>query len=340
MRDNYWDVVKGIAIIAVIIIHSCTTAGLFTYSDGALKIITLRAVVNFAVPVFFALSGFLNGRSKSPKDLAWVYRRLAAIIPTYLIWTTIFIVLFNRSHITQPTSLIKDFMFGSGIGIGYFVIVLTQFTIMTPVLARIRSIRAHIVTIFVLTAMGLSFTYFIQFHHVQPLSRFPFNAILFPVWYPFYHLGFIAGQRGWFTEAGSRASIIATAFAVVLLLVASIFEGLALRGVSLLFATSQLRATSFIYSSAVFLLILLLHSRAENIRASGLAWLGRNSYAVYLTHLIPIRIAMKFAGKFGLAPGELLFVTFVASFVGLLCIFGVWLGRHFLPAYAQRWMLS
>ena len=46
------------------------------------------------------------------------------------------------------------------------------------------------------TLAGISWTYWLAFAHPgSSLNVFPYNALLFWVWYPSYHLGLLLGQR-------------------------------------------------------------------------------------------------------------------------------------------------
>lgn len=55
MRDTYFDFLRGMAIMMVIGIH--------TYVDGLIHFnLFLRQFLNWAVPIFLAISGYFIGR--------------------------------------------------------------------------------------------------------------------------------------------------------------------------------------------------------------------------------------------------------------------------------------
>ncbi len=58
-RDDYFDALKGIAIILVIIGHSSATS-IWPQQDSAIK----HAIYSFHMPVFFIISGYFISRSK------------------------------------------------------------------------------------------------------------------------------------------------------------------------------------------------------------------------------------------------------------------------------------
>ena len=57
---SYFDFLRGIAILMVVAIHTYI-AGDFITADGTVRII-FRQLLNCAVPIFLAISGFFLGR--------------------------------------------------------------------------------------------------------------------------------------------------------------------------------------------------------------------------------------------------------------------------------------
>lgn len=334
-RSSYWDVWKGLAIVAVVVIHSCgelsssppnSLTGLFG--------IGLRQIVNFAVPVFLAMAGFFAGRGPSGSPVDFYRKRLVRILAPYLIWTTIYLA---QDAITESLNIkeaVKAYLFGTGIGIGYFVIVLTQYTLLTPLITRIKSGRKHFLIMMTITAIGLFFTYYFPaLHPESPISKFPAYALPFFVWYPFYHLGIYAAQR---QAAGSSSfngprKFIALTF---IFAIAGFIEGYFwARHGNYSFGTSQLKLTNTLYSVTFFLLILSLsRSRTVFNHDSFLALAGRNSYAVYLVHMILLTPIQRFLGSYpaiiGLQPVYIFLSTSMTLFA---CIALVLLLRRLLP---------
>ena len=149
MRSQYWDGWKGVCILVVIALHAIPPPQ--TFPAGSLKwyvdVISSQLIV-FPVAIFFAIAGFFSlGRSSGSRcehGMDYYKRRSARILPPYLIWTGAFILLEHRSHLLSMKELSKDLLLGTGIGIGYFVIVLAQFVLVTPVLAKLNdSPNAH-----------------------------------------------------------------------------------------------------------------------------------------------------------------------------------------------------
>ena len=227
-REPYWDWVKGVSILAVIAIHSFGMAHLAPWEVWFTVI--GRQFVNFAVPLFLAVSGWFHGLSASPRSVAGRLRRLW---PPYVLWTAVFVVLFRRHDLTHPVALLADFLGGRGIGgIGYFVIVLTQMILLMPFIARIGSVRGHVAVMALLTPVGLALTY-----GLSGRWEFPWSALPFIVWYPCYHLGYLMGR---FPDAAPGPRLRpALLVAAVAMFAAAIVEAVLLQDYSLALAVSQ-----------------------------------------------------------------------------------------------------
>jgi fucose 4-O-acetylase-like acetyltransferase len=331
-RESYWDAIKGVAIIAVITIHCCVVKGLDLDEFAMVLVVGWRQIVNFAVPLFLAVSGYLAGRSGALKNWDWITKRVFVLLPAYVIWTIIHILLFHRSDILDPIRILKDFVIGTGIGIGYFVVVLVQMICITPIIDKISKTSQHAMAIICITTIGLSFTYFIQLHKLEPFNVFPLSAIFFPVWYPFYHFGFFSGKSGW--VAPHRIAVGLTVAALGL----SFAEGYAWIPILPEFAISQTKASSLAYSFCLTLSIFSLYKVVRLQNAKYLAWIGKSSYFIYLFHLIPIIILRKAMQNVHILPvGKIAIIAICAIFASIGAAYA---GRRFIPIRMQRWIMG
>lgn len=222
-------------------------------------------------------------------DWRYYLRRFKRIVPPYLIWTVICVALRHRADLRSIRGLTKDVLLGTGVEVGYFVIVLVQFVLLTPLLARIDKRRVHIVLMALLLGCGLTFTYLVRIEFpASPLAHFPYYCILFLVWYPFYHLGLFAAK---FHIAGDvrLRNVSAWVFALYLFLVAaSMGEAVFLHRLGIGLDTSQLKASSLLASLALF--VFALSGPHKNLNRlfdqPFLCFLGRESYVIYLCHLL------------------------------------------------------
>jgi surface polysaccharide O-acyltransferase-like enzyme len=285
------DTWKGVAILAAIGIHSVGSAIAFpSGSPNWVFGLLIRQPLNAAVPLFLALAGYFAGRASlqtaGDRRLFW-RKRAVRILPPYVVWSLIYLALRSPEHLLDPLALAKDILLGSGIGIGYYVIVLIQCIAITPLLAHLKEDRHHIGVMISVTVVALAFRYFVALEHPDSLfAEMPYYALLFTAWYPFYHLGF------WIRRATRPLSIRRSTLGglAALFLLMSLAEGLILGSSGLpVFGTSQIKASSFLMSASLCALVLVSSGpRTKGVRL--LAYMGRQSYFVYLSHVAVLSV--------------------------------------------------
>lgn len=151
------------------------------------------------------------------------------------------------------------------------------------------------------------------------LGQFPFYALPFFVWYPFYHLGLYAATANlrFLRTVERQPRILLAAFAAFV--TAAMLEGdLLARDGFVSLATSQIKTTSFLASISLFLFS-LANSNARQATLTAwqriLEYLGRRSYSIYLMHLLFLRPIASSLSRFGMIYR--LQPVFVVSSVGL-----------------------
>lgn len=294
-RSAYWDNWKGLAIIAVVAIHVSNSTG--TFPEGSFSWwygVWFRQLVNYAVPMFLALAGYFAASSIKKRAIEYYRERLWRLILPYAIWTVFYIVIHTPSVPPSATEIINGFILGKGIGIGYFVIVLIQYILLTPFLVRIHSIRTHILIICVCTLFGLIFCYYFRTQTSCFFSHFPGSGLLFIVWYPFYHFGLLVGShKNELNFDCLKPSVALTALFIGFFL--ALLEGSfwAHQGFYLV-GRSQVKVSSYAVSMILFVVAISYVNRKSWLNSrSLLTWLGQNSYGIYLIHLLFLRFFRK-----------------------------------------------
>lgn len=135
-RIIFFDVVKGIAIIAVVLIHTLLLYKL-TDKGNVTFIYMVNNIIRFAVPFFLIISGILlnpkNVENKN-KIFRFYIKKIISIVIPYLILTLI-ISLYSKSDI-------KEFFYyaftGKALGPYYYVVVLMQLYMLYPILVTVR----------------------------------------------------------------------------------------------------------------------------------------------------------------------------------------------------------
>lgn len=286
MRITHWDYWKGISIIAVVLIHASGIAG--SYPIHSLNFntgIIIRQFINFSVPVFLFISGYFSYSEKYPGGYQYIKNRGLRVATPYLAWTIFYISMATFNGLFTPTvkNIAANFLLGTGIGVGYFVIVLLQFVLITPILYKIKSIKLHIHLLFLISILGIIYTYICNYKLPDTrLSQFPYSALPFFVWYPFFHLGFALSKF----SPKIKMSNNSLYFLIVLGVLFSLLEGfIESYTLGYDFAASQLKLSSLTLSTIICIII---YKNKDNLPQANniLVRIGNMSYGIYLTHML------------------------------------------------------
>ena len=132
-RETYYDILRGAAIIFVISIHAFDIS--FVYDSFPLFSIFLRNLLNIAVPIFLALSGFFMAHKRIERDIDYLPFFKKQILRVYLPVLFCSIPLFMIG-IAGGRSVLKCvlLLFLCGYSIYYFVAVIIQCYLLLPFL--------------------------------------------------------------------------------------------------------------------------------------------------------------------------------------------------------------
>lgn len=131
-RNLYFDFIKGLAILGVVTIHMVGNR----LNDFGLLVV--RNLACSAVFVFFILSGYFTNREKLAAN-SWKYigARVSRLWMTYLFWTAVVVLMFSSGDILHPLKFVgEDILLGLGVGIGYYIVALTQLLLLLPIIVR------------------------------------------------------------------------------------------------------------------------------------------------------------------------------------------------------------
>lgn len=129
-RNQYFDFLRGLAIILVVGIH--------TYHLGENSIV-IRQLLNTAVPIFVAISGFFLSRkhiSTKNEYLTFLKKQLPKVYIPVLVWS---VPLLIHGLLRSDNALFQLTMFFTcGYSIYYFVAFIMQCYIVLPMLTRLE----------------------------------------------------------------------------------------------------------------------------------------------------------------------------------------------------------
>lgn len=125
-KNRKIQILRGIAICAVVIIH--------TYPHDLLGVF-IRSIVNFAVSLFFFLSGYLT-KLHYYDWLDFYAKRIKRILIPYIFWSLFWTVI--SSHFD---GFLIRLLTGKTLYPYYFVFVYIQFVLCTPLISNL--IKSH-----------------------------------------------------------------------------------------------------------------------------------------------------------------------------------------------------
>lgn len=183
IQSSKIQILRGIAIIAVVCIHS---------APAGLPQVYLRPFLNFCVGVFLFLSGMLSDSNR------WhVKKRITKILIPYIFWTFIY-SLFNsyRSLPLFPQNFLKSLITASSAPVMYYVFVYIQLTLLIPAIDKLARSK------FSLLGFLISPLEILIMKTIPALSGYEFNGLITSVidvscigWFIFFYLGYILGNE-------------------------------------------------------------------------------------------------------------------------------------------------
>ncbi len=272
-RNNFIQVVRAFAIIAVVMIHTCP--------PGEWQVFC-RPFINFSVATFLFLSGYLT-KIENDNWPKFHKKRIVRVLVPYVIWTIIYslpAIIVNG----EINCLFKNLLTAKASVPLYYIFVYIQFVLLTPLLGKLIKSKFQFLGWFVAPISIIAFKYYSLFSGTELNSYV--SLIWSDVclgWFTFYYLGLVLGNK----VINKGFSLKKLSVLYLLSIVLQMGEGY----VWLLFGDSncgtQLKMTSLLTSS-LFLLIVytLLKQGKTRIDSKLLRLLGDYSFGIYLCHIM------------------------------------------------------
>jgi len=315
-KDVYWQCIRGICILCVVLIH-CKNG--ISYKDMSYLSwnfeywLIMRQVINFPVAMFIFLAGyFTNVKRVQESNLKYILSRVGRLLIPYLTWSLLYMIA-KIFLLKEPIDIIKAIVrvfLGLSSGHLYFILVLLQLTCITPFLIKIIQNNYKVSKLlFIITPLYLLILYIYNAIFKEQLL---FYQVFFPAWFVFYYFGLwtkIKGYRSVYKKHIFKKAIICCAFA----LLASIIEGYVLLRLkfSLEFISSQIKLTSFIYAFTLINLSMVAKPYFCAQKDTYLSYIGDYSYGIYYVHMIWIIIGNNFLQKISIINEVLFYYQFL-----------------------------
>ena len=267
MKDEKIQVLRAIAIIAVVMIHTC---------PSGLGQVVCRPFLNFAVPLFLFLSAYLT---KEQHD-SWIplyKRRIIRVFIPYVMWTFIY---------TLPSSGIFPYVYNlmttKSCYTLYYIFVYIQLVLMTPLLFKLAKSSYRWIGWLVAPISIFAFKYTGYIWGIELNNKISILwSISFLGWLPFYYMGICL--------RGKESFILSNAKLISILLFVSILlqwaEGYLFLKQGIGNCGTAVKLTSLLTNSLFILLFwIILQKDNININIPQLVLIGNYSFGIYLLH--------------------------------------------------------
>lgn len=285
-KDASFQALRGIAIFAIVLIHTTSTAKNFNSSSpNFYSGIITRQFVNFGVPLFLFISGYFSAANKevtNKKYLKFYKKRISRLLLPYLIWSTVGIVILKESCDYDIKNLMLYLLTGQSVGIYYYFIVLYQLVLLTPLLILMASYRKTRIYPILINILFLVMLYYVWIKHPEKVV-FPYYALPFANWIGFYYWGILSRtiiKSDWFKRNFSWSFLWFIIFLALSVLEAEYIFKLSSNAA---FAGSQNKISCFFAS--FFFINCLMGLRLSNLQSTYLSLVGEYSFGIFLSHM-------------------------------------------------------
>lgn len=275
MKDAKIQFLRAVAIIAVVLIHTCPS--------GICEVIC-RPFINFAVALFLFLSGYLT-KDQSGNWGVFYKKRITRVLIPYIIWSIIY-TLPNNPNLSK---YVYNIFTTQACYTLYYIFVYIQLVILTPLLFKLAKSSWRWVGWCITPVSLLLFKYTGWYSDVAINDNLLFiSSFSCPVWFIFYYMGI--SVRGREESICKKIKIITRLFLLSIPL--QIFEGYILFEREIANCGTQLKFSALL--SNILIILLVIYFLKSRFVASNLHFLkivGSYSFGIYLIHPAVIKVA-------------------------------------------------
>lgn len=315
------DVIRALAIIAVVLIH---ISGIALYiaevNSYIYKIyIAVNQLSRFSVPVFIMLSGtglIITYRKKS--YINFISRRLYKTVPRYLVWCFIYIFFITKTF--DLHKVYNDIILGNVFYHLYFVPLIIQFYIVFPMVYKFIGMKWSLLITFLITCgILLALHYYSLSNNIQWF----FGKKNMLDWIFYFSFGAFIGRN---IEAFKKIMlkyrwIISIAFFIVtyVLIRESILNTQLGRDID--YSTTFLRPSVAIYT-IFFVLFIFSVNWNKSLLIKPILYISKNSYGIYLSHAFILYFYIQYYTSRSMSINSLGFgiKAFLVTFIGSIVI--------------------
>lgn len=309
VRNTYFDLLRGIAIIMVVGIH--------TFKAGNDFVLIVRQLLNCAVPLFLACSGFFMAKkdvSDTIKYKTFLSKQIPKVYIPCLVWSIPYLILSLSQGGSIKYGLVT--LFFCGFSIYYFILLIMQYYVLLPYYHKIN--KKHLLLNAAVSLVSIAIVaYFTQIQQRSiPLVRY---AGLFPLWTVFFAYGVYLGKQKQRNHKLYPYVIITLCGLVLSYLESKYYISIGSGGVGI-------KPSSFLYSFGI--IAIAFSSKLENLLQGKtivervLNYIGRISFGIYLIHCYFILIFREnFPTQWNAMPWILKFLIVLLLSIAVIQIF-------------------
>lgn len=300
------DMLRGMAILAVILIH------ISSGETGTFYLI-INQLSRFAVPIFLFLSGLGLTLSDKLNEGYFIFlkKRISKVLPLYLLWTIIYSLVTLKENISA-LGLVKSVILGNAFYHLYYVPLIIAFYILYPLLKRMARNKVAMIVILLVT-IASQLTGWLFDISILKDTRNLLN------WSIYFVLGiwFANNYEAVKQKLKSYPKITMTLlFVTVVGIVSETFLYLNSNH-SLADATTSMRPTIILYT-VLFISFIMIVKWSNKTVTNVINELSKLSYGIYLSHALFLSGWYEVFPKIGLHKGTVLFAV-SSFFIVLLC---------------------
>lgn len=291
MKNNKWQLIRGICILCVILIH---TLYLTTNNLNIILNIFIRNLINFGVACFCFMAGYFIRYNGNKYDF---YKKKAKrLIPSLIIWNIIYFLIYFIKN--NGVSFIKgSIVFLSGLSSPqlYYIYALIQLFLITPYLISFINRNNNNKKKYYPILITLLYNILLEIISLVCKIEIPFYQYVFTAWISYYYLGLIIKDINMENDKNTKINYLIFATLTLSLIeriiLYFVFEKYGL-------ATSQLSIMNYFVCMEILILFYKKCNNKNKLSENNLlVKIGNYSFGIYLSHFLFLTIIKTFIMK-------------------------------------------
>lgn len=279
-RNEYFDILKGIAIIFVIGIHTYKLTGCYSDIWNSFGLI-IRQIIVLAVPLFCALSGYFSHSKCQSECMKFTKQKSPWLYIPALLWSIPYLAYDIYRGMWGGQQIANFFLLGYSRH--YFILVMLQFYLLMPLILRTAKSKYLLLVSLIISLMTIGY-----FSHRMYIKDIDTPLVIYAgsifVWIAFFCLGIYMGN------INRKYKLRIWVMCMVASLVLSYVESIYYIDVYQNLGGIGYKVSNFIFS--FFAIIVLFSEKLENyvknykdnLFCRFFRWCGCNSLGLFFVH--------------------------------------------------------